>query len=63
MLLRTVQTDFGPVSDLADLGWSDLARTVKVVELPTSHLEVFRGGSMDLARVVRGVVESDRSPS
>ena len=63
VLLRTVQTDFGPVSDLADLGWSELARTVKVVELPTSHLEVFRGGSMDLARVVRGVVESDRSPS
>lgn len=60
VVVRTTDTDFGPIADIADLGWGELARSVEVVEIPTSHLEVFRGGSMDLARMVRAVVERDR---
>ena len=60
VLIRTAETDFGPIADVADLGWGELARHVEVVEIPTAHLEVFRGGSMDLARVVRAVVERNR---
>jgi amino acid adenylation domain-containing protein len=60
VLVRTTETDFGPIADVADLGWGELARHVEVVEIPTAHLEVFRGGSMDLARVVRAVVERNR---
>ena len=56
-VLRTTETDFGSVGGTRDLGWSTLARSVEVVEIPTSHLECFRGGSMDLARVVRAIVE------
>ena len=60
VLVRTTQTDFGPVADIPDLGWSEIARRVDVIEIPTAHLEVFRGGSMDLARAVRFVVERRR---
>ena len=60
VLVRTTETDFGPVADQFDLGWSTLADTVDVIEIPTAHLEVFRGGSMDLARAVRFVVERRR---
>ena len=60
VLVRTTETDFGPVADLPDLGWSEIARRVDVIEIPTAHLEVFRGGSMDLARAVRFVVERRR---
>lgn len=57
ILLRTTETDFGSAAASADLGWGDLARSVEVQEIQTSHLECFRGGSMDLARVVRAIVE------
>ena len=57
VVLRTTETDFGPVGGFADLGWGALARSVEVQEIQTSHLECFRGGSMDLARVVRSIVE------
>ena len=57
VLLRTTETDFGSVAGARDLGWGDLARSVEVQEIQTSHLECFRGGSMDLARVVRAIVE------
>lgn len=56
VLIRTTRTDFGPVAGIRDLGWGELARSVEVAEIPTTHLEVFRAGSMDLARVVRAVV-------
>jgi len=60
VLIRTSETDFGPFAGVRDLGWAELARRVEVVDIPTEHLEVFRGGSMDLARVVRAVVERHR---
>lgn len=61
VLVRTTETDFGPVAGLPDLGWGDIARKVEVLQIPTAHLEVFRGGSMDLARSVRAVVERRRA--
>ncbi|MCP4835748.1 MAG: AMP-binding protein [Phycisphaera sp.] len=61
VLIRTTETDFGPVAGIPDLGWAEIARQVEILEIPTAHLEVFRGGSMDLARSVRAVVERRRA--
>ena len=34
------------------LGWTEVARSVTVREIPGSHLEVFRAGSMELSKVI-----------
>ena len=60
VLVRTTETDFGPVEGIPHLGWAEIAREVEILQIPTTHLEVFRGGSMDLARSVRAVVERRR---
>ncbi|MDG1898667.1 MAG: AMP-binding protein, partial [Phycisphaerales bacterium] len=34
------------------LGWREMARSVAIQEIPGSHLEVFRVGSMELSRII-----------
>lgn len=59
-LVRSAQTDFQAFGGIQDLGWNELAERVQVVEIQSTHLEVFRGGSMELSRAIRDVVRSTR---
>ena len=39
------------------LGWAELVRSIQIKTIPGSHLEVFRVGSMDLARAIEEMVD------
>ena len=41
----------------ATLGWNEVVRSVSLQEIPGSHLEVFRVGSMELSRVIVDVMK------
>jgi thioesterase domain-containing protein/acyl carrier protein len=39
------------------LGWAELVRSIQIKTIPGGHLEVFRAGSMDLARAIEEMVD------
>jgi predicted component of type VI protein secretion system len=40
------------------LGWTEVARSVTVREIPGGHLEVFRVGSMELSKVIVSAISN-----
>ena len=55
-LIRSVDSLKEEPSTDRSLGWEQLVRSLQIKMIPGAHLEVFRAGSMDLARAIEEMV-------
>ncbi|MDA1025870.1 MAG: hypothetical protein O3A19_05525, partial [Planctomycetota bacterium] len=56
-LIRSADSLKADPSADRSLGWAELVRSIQIKTIPGSHLEVFRAGSMDLARAIEEMVD------
>ncbi|MDE0889797.1 MAG: hypothetical protein OSA40_10105, partial [Phycisphaerales bacterium] len=56
-LIRSADSLKSDPSTDPTLGWEKLVRSLQLKTIPGGHLEVFRAGSMDLARAIEEMVD------
>ncbi len=56
-LVRSVDSLKTELTAGRSLGWEKLVRSIQIKTIPGGHLEVFRAGSMDLARAIEDMVD------
>ena len=57
VVVRTQETFAGTPYAESDLGWGRLARSVRTIDIPGRHLDVFRTGVCPLAKAVQAEID------